>query len=220
MPQFNKKFIGAENISDASIIDTIHYQYNNLGHRCKNIEEIDLNNYILFAGCSHTFGESLNIEDSYPYITSKLLQSDYYNLALPATGLDIMFYNVMMWCMTYQHPKLLIIQYPDYTRFSRTHSFPIVTPCGSWSERSDVLDILIKNETLGINAFKSLCFTNLLNQLNIPKVKLIFGSLKPYDEDFIHVKKLDAAKDNKHYGVETHNMCAELIVEKYHEFNT
>jgi len=218
MPKFNKKFIGHEQFSQDFITNGVYYKYNNYGHRCKNVEEINLDNYILFAGCSHTFGEALNIEETYPYITSQLLNCDYYNLGLPATGPDIMFYNVMMWCSMYKKPKLLVLQYPDYTRFARIHSTPIVTPCGNWTVDEDVRDVFIKNEDLGINTFKSICFTNILNTLDIPKVKLLFGSLKPLEDGCIRIEKLDYAKDNKHYGIETHTMCADLIVDKFNEF--
>ena len=54
----------------------ISYDRNSNGHRCKNIDEIDLNNYILFIGCSHTEGIGLKLEDTYPYLLSNKLECD------------------------------------------------------------------------------------------------------------------------------------------------
>ena len=59
---------------------TITYQYNEYGHRCKSIHDIDLDNYILFAGCSHTEGVGLELETTFPYLVSNQLGNDYYNM--------------------------------------------------------------------------------------------------------------------------------------------
>ena len=73
MMQFNENFIGYQpNVTvkfsggdqelfyEQNLIDQpddwyyrstdITYEYNSLGHRCKNIEDIDLDNYLLFSG--------------------------------------------------------------------------------------------------------------------------------------------------------------------------
>jgi hypothetical protein len=44
----------------------ISYKRNSLGHRCNDADKIDLNNYILFTGCSHTEGVGLELEKTYP----------------------------------------------------------------------------------------------------------------------------------------------------------
>ena len=46
----------------------IYYKWNSTGHRCKEISDIDLSNYILTIGCSHTVGVGLELEKSYPYV--------------------------------------------------------------------------------------------------------------------------------------------------------
>jgi DNA polymerase III alpha subunit len=60
---------------------------------CKSInikiEDIDLNNYILFIGCSHTEGIGLELQTTYPYLVSEELKCDYYNLGLGGTGIDV-----------------------------------------------------------------------------------------------------------------------------------
>lgn len=217
MPKFNRQFIGYEYPNESLLKQNVYYKYNNLGHRCKNVDEIDLDNYILFAGCSHTFGEALNIEDTYPYLTAQKLKCDYYNLGIPASGIDILFYNVMMWLALYKKPKLLVLQYPDHTRFSSVTLHPIVLPYGAWSSDNDVIDVLNKSEDKGLFNFRNLCYTQLINThtLNVPKIKLVFGGTKPYDSDCIRIDKLDYAVDQQHYGVETHANASEIVITKY-----
>ena len=103
----------------------ITYTYNSNGHRCKNIEDIDLNNYILFTGCSHVEGVGLELEKTFSYLTANDLGIDYYNLALGGSGIDVMTYNLMMWIHTVKKlPKSLIIMWPQTTRHTLLQEDP------------------------------------------------------------------------------------------------
>ena len=96
----------------------IEYTYNSLGHRCKDIKDLNLSNYILFAGCSHTEGIGLELQHTYPYRLAERLNCDYYNLALGGTGIDIMTHNLTMWSKKIANrPKAVVILWPDSTRF-------------------------------------------------------------------------------------------------------
>ena len=98
----------------------VTYNINKLGHRSKNIEDIDLDNYILFTGCSHAEGIGLELEKTFPYLTANDLGTDYYNLALGGSGIDVMTHNLMMWIHTIKKlPKALIIMWPQTVRFAR-----------------------------------------------------------------------------------------------------
>jgi hypothetical protein len=99
--------------------NAVSYKRNTYGHRCKNIDEIDLDNYILFAGCSHTEGIGLKIEDTYPYLLSKKMNCDYYNLGIAATGVDVLNYNLVTWFAKIKKPpKVLVLQWPHNTRIT------------------------------------------------------------------------------------------------------
>ncbi len=213
--KFNKNFIGYEKPNTSIALDKIIYKYNSLGHRCKEVNEIDLNNYILFAGCSHTEGEGLHVEESYPYITAKELDLDYYNLGIRASGFDVLFYNVMRWLALYPKPKLVVLQYPDPLRFAvPAEPAPLIIPAGPWRDRE--ADFLVRGNELGVFEFRNYCNNQLLNDyIQSPLVKLVFGGTKSYDSEAIRIEKLDFAVDNKHYGVETHTMCAEIVADKY-----
>ena len=55
----------------------IIYNYNSLGFRCKEPNELDFDNYVLFTGCSHTEGVGLALEDTYPYKIAEHLKTDF-----------------------------------------------------------------------------------------------------------------------------------------------
>jgi hypothetical protein len=223
--KFNEDFIGYEKPNTTRRYDGISYNYNELGHRCKNVADIDFSNYILFAGCSHTEGEALPLEQTYPYLTAKELNADYYNLGLCASGFDVLFYNVMTWLHKFPKPKLVVLQYPDKTRFSvlpAKHSQQtddvaatsnLIVPIGSWAGYSD---FLIKANDIGLLLFRNIIMNKVLNSyMNVPCIKLVFGATKIYDPECIRIDRLDYGADNQHYGVETHTMCAETICEKF-----
>jgi len=99
----------------------ITYLYNSLGHRCKDVEDIDLDNYILFAGCSHAEGIGLELEKTYSYRVAEMLGCDYYNLALGGSGIDLMTHNLALWnSYVPKKPKALIMLWPGETRFLTT----------------------------------------------------------------------------------------------------
>lgn len=215
--KFIQNFIGYEHPDTSYVRDNVLYSYNKLGHRCGNIDDIDFDNYILFAGCSHTLGEGLDYQDSYPYITSKLLNCDYYNLGLCSAGFDIMFYNVMTWLNNFPNPKLVVLQYPDLSRFSVMHDeTSLIEPYGAWRDNKNDIEFILRSQDIGLNEFRKNCYNKILSQqlINIPCVKLIFGSTKMYD-DCIRIDKLDHAVDNIHYGPETHEYCADIIMNQY-----
>ena len=89
-----------------------HLQLNNRGHRSKNIEDIDLHNYLLFAGDNVGLGFNLPMEETYPYIVSKELELDYYNLSIFNGGIDATKYNLITWfTQTKYQPKALIVSF-------------------------------------------------------------------------------------------------------------
>lgn len=101
---FKNDFIG--NDYDVDVDNNL----NSLGHRCKEISDINLKNYILFAGDNIGLGLGTPIEKTYPYITSKKLNIDYYNTCVFNGGLDAIRYNLISWFSNIQQkPKALII---------------------------------------------------------------------------------------------------------------
>lgn len=83
--------------------------FNSLGHRCKEPREINLRNYILFAGDGAGVYSSTPLEDTYPYKVAKELNMDYYNLSVELAGMDVVVYNLLTWLHSREKPKALVI---------------------------------------------------------------------------------------------------------------
>lgn len=197
--------------------DTPVNVYNELGHRCKSITQIDTANYILFTGCSHTQGIGLELEDSYSYVTSKLLNSDYYNLGIGGSGCDVMMYNLLTWLNKFDHkPKLLVIQWPFQLRYSRQSNQGIdnIQTEGSWS--SDIyLDFMMNGDRVGYFSLRTRLYLKLLENIKIPKIYVSFPEYNRHLQDYIVFQELDRAQDNQHLGPLSHRILSEKIADKY-----
>lgn len=99
---FKNDFIGNDLDADKTL--------NSLGHRCKELTDLNLKNYILFAGDNIALGFGTAISNTFPYITSQQLGVDYYNLCVFNGGLDSVRYNLLSWfSQIKQKPKALVI---------------------------------------------------------------------------------------------------------------
>lgn len=84
--------------------------YNSHGHRCKELSELNIQNYILFAGDNVSLGLGKPVEETYPYLTAKALNIDYYNLSLFNGGIDSIKYNLLTWFATMKKaPKAVVV---------------------------------------------------------------------------------------------------------------
>ena len=199
--KFIGNFIGAD------------FGYNSLGHRCRELVELDLDNYILFTGCSHTLGEGLAIEQTFPFITSTILKTDYYNLGLSGSGIDVVLYNLWQWfSFVKKKPKILFVQLPDYTRFcSIIDDTDNIIPRGNWD--TTVQKFIVDGLDNGFLAARKRMVISQLNALDIPIVKFTHGSTIPYIDDDIRMEHLDYAQDRVHSGIESHKIFASILVE-------
>lgn len=192
----------------------ISYDYNNLGHRSKNIDEINLNDYILFTGCSNTAGIGLALEDTYSYIVSKRLNIDYYNLALGGTGDDVLLNNILIWFSKIkQKPKYIIIQLSSLTRAcylkdSKIH--PMIGSTGVWSEEQSIIDFFVLGSQFGYFEARRFILRNIINNF-LSDIPIIILNL----EDFNHNRgcPLDLARDLKHPGKISNIKLAEYIID-------
>lgn len=119
----------------------ISYIRNSNGHRCKELDNLDLNNYILYAGCSYTEGTGLELEKTYSYLVSNDLGTDYYNLALGGTGVDVTSYNLIQWNnLVKANPKALVIQWPSVVRYGviNKNNVDILDLIGPWEKTRGV----------------------------------------------------------------------------------
>jgi hypothetical protein len=204
----------------------ITYTHNNVGHRCRNPDELNFENYVLFTGCSHTYGVGLELEKSYTYLLSEKLNCDYYNLAQGGTGLDIMFYNLNIWLDRYPKPKHVFVQWTDPTRFlgDRGHDEKIgilgYTPEGHWSTSNTARKFILLGEETGYWNLRAKMFHLMLKEkfkkLELPYTYISFlGEFHNTEimvpERFFYHNSLDYARDCAHFGNKTNQDLADRI---------
>lgn len=195
---------------------SIDYLYNNLGHRCKRIGEIDLNNYILFIGCSHTEGVGNRIIDTFPYIVSKELKCDYYNLSLGGSGIDTMMHNLNIWLHKIKHqPKYIVWQWPEPTRYL-SYDGKNINRHGTWQDDTNTSNFIIAGDMSNYFHARIKLAESLLEQLpNV--VEIDFFTKKNKN---IFFERLDLARDDLHYGVESNKNLASKLYDRMHKINT
>jgi hypothetical protein len=193
---------------------TISYDRNDHGHRCKNIKDVDLDNYILTIGCSHTEGIGLRLEDTYSYILSKKLNTDYYNLAIGGSGIDLMMYNLLTWFgLIQKQPKLVVVQWPEKNRFltKLRRDDQQIVPIGPWRSERELTDFMIVGDDNNFFHTRQLLSYQLLkNFIKVPLVNVKMYSSDPIEG--VHMKYLDLSRDMVHYGKDTHENLAQEIV--------
>ena len=201
----------------------IEYSFNKLGHRSKNVEEIDLDNYILFTGCSHTAGVGLELEKTYAYVLSKQLNVDYYNIAMPATGIDVLEYNLLTWFAKIpKKPKMVIVQLPDHSRYTK---FGIdqdhLLEGGAWDHSDDGTKFIVNSEDSGFFYASKLLSTNLIDScVKCPIYKFNVSGQDAYSNIEISMKTIDRARDLSHPGILSNQYYAKVLFKIISELTT
>lgn len=186
----------------------ISYNHNSLGHRCKNIEDIDLDNYILFSGCSFVEGLGLELEKTFPYLVSTDLNTDYYNLGLSASGIDTMTHNLIVWLNTVKKlPKAVVILWTFEDRFATMspHSNDLKFNIPRTVRGNEARFLALGTQIGYFNSRRNLN-SRLVNQLyrETTIIELEVADLNPYD----------LARDLKHPGIISHQILAKKVIHK------
>jgi len=199
----------------------ITYSYNNYGHRCKNIDELNFDNYILFLGCSNTEGIGLHLEHTYANIVSSQLNCDYYNMSLGGSGLDILLYNLIAWLSVFDKaPKAIIVQWPNTVRVATIdHHKDILHPIGSWNTERHILEFLMLGEQTNFFATRGLLTYKMIHNL-VKSTKLLLinpsfqysGFPNDVEHPIITFPDLDYARDLSHPGIESNMLLSQKIL--------
>lgn len=218
---------------------TITYERNELGHRSKPINQLDLDNYLLFTGCSYTEGIANLLEDTYPYLVSQKNNIDYYNLGLGGTGIDAMFFNLVQWISHIpKKPKALIVQWPNLARFlsfhrsyfdeaitnkaggnfeevyrAMRHKEIILDSQGIWSRLDDVERFLVLGESPNVNYFSSRRYLiNVMIRSLFKDITVINISLGDKDLEYdLEFPALDNGCDLSHPGPKSNQVLSEKL---------
>lgn len=191
----------------------ITYEFNSRGHRCKDIENIDLDNYILFAGCSSSLGVGLDLEHTYPYQIAKQLNCDYYNLAVSGTGPDALIHNVLCWCGHIKKlPKVLIIQWPPDNRFI-TLSDTTVNIRGPFNSDKTQINFITAGEDCKFFESRRELGRKLLTSLYKNIINVSLEALTGYSGEYpLKLKWNDLARDRVHSGIQSNALLANEIL--------
>lgn len=195
----------------------IEYSFNRWGHRSKNIEDLDLNNYILYTGCSHTQGTGLEENKTYPHQLSKKLNCDYYNLAIPATGIDIIEYNLLLWMARINKPpKLIVLQWPDFSRFtSHNENYLHLLERGTWNTEPEYRKFIASADISGLyNARRAMAWKLIKSVIKVPIITVNINNQAQFDNEPIWLRTIDFARDLSHSGNASNAEFAELIYQK------
>ena len=180
------------NVNEGFLYNDTGEHLNSLGHRCKEIKEVlgndlQFERYFLVLGDNACLHMHKPIEETWPYLLSKTINYQYYNLAVSNSGLEGVRYNLFNWLHQYSKPKMIFICCEWANCFLGADYDDIDT-----QEASKHADIV------GYWRGRTRLFTKLLDQIDIP-IYLILG---PNDEpvavsDVINTLELDHSDDAK-----------------------
>jgi len=198
----------------------ISYKYNSLGHRSPEIQNINLDNYILCTGCSHTEGIGMENDKIYPNLLAKKLNTDCYNLGLGATGIDVVLHNLVIWfSVVPKKPKVVVIQWPDFTRMLTGTTPENLQTRGLWAEDDNYNKFVNLAIELGYLESKKILAHHIVQSLiDVPVVYFGLEKVIPFDDNTIIVPTIDKARDLGHPGIKSHELFADSIHE--HLINT
>jgi hypothetical protein len=107
----------------------ITYSFNKHGFRMQNeVDSINLDNYILFFGCSNTVGIGMALEDTFSYRVSQKLNFDYINCAVGGVSPQYVWGGIVEFLNSVdKYPKIIIINWPskDRTFYYNDDGLPI-----------------------------------------------------------------------------------------------
>jgi hypothetical protein len=187
-------------------------EYNSFGHRCKEIADLDFDNYVLFAGSSHTVGLGVTVKQSYPYRVAKKLKCDYYNLGVGGGGIDAVEHNLLAWFTLYDKPpKYIFCEWPDYARYMKQlPGYANMTPAGNWTDP----EFLVKAD-YPLQVKEELVYKLINNLSPCPIIDIRYSGMAVVSNNSYtiwHIKD-DIGTDGDHAGPKSHKTTAEKIIE-------
>jgi hypothetical protein len=198
----------------------ITYNHNSLGHRSIEPNNLNLDNYILFTGCSHTEGIGLELEKTYPYLVADQLECDYYNLALGGSGIDAMMHNLSLWLgKVKEKPKAIVVQWPNEARFLLTDEQSTLVsklrPMGIWNSEEEISRFMAAGSVNGFFSSRKKIAYKLINSFS-DDIKIVNVDIETLAdntmENFLLMSKLDRARDLIHFGIKSNEKLANNLL--------
>ena len=140
-------------------------QFNSNGHRCKEINDLNFQNYILFAGDNPSLGLHKPIEETFPYLISNNLRIDYYNLSIFNGGVDALRYNLLVWLHRFPKKPRFIVASCEFLNsvLISDQNFSFVKPCDF--EQEVTHDLLDSAQKCGFFNFRNMLADRMISRM-------------------------------------------------------
>ena len=185
---------------------------NELGYRSSVVYPTD--EYFLHLGCSNTYGSYLHEQHRASNIIEERTGIPVINLGIPGGGANIIHMNVQkLMLSSFTKPKAIFVQWPEIYRITFPESDGKKRIIRANQQRKDDMIIFESFARRG-GLFELLAQHSYdgLNNFDIPVVNYAVDDdpAKFYNID--QVVRVDAARDDKHCGIETNKKIADYIL--------
>ena len=213
------------------------YKTNSHGYRCPEFQPLpDGGKNVVVLGCSHTFGEGL--EENETWVSQVAKDSNkilrWWNLGQPGASSDLMI-RILYGTEKVLFPKIIVACWPAQSRRERLDLYPqnltsndaLLKTENNNTDRNNFLKNLFllekfaeKNQAKTFHCFAEDVY-KLDNTLQVLKNYTIKNCWPEWDHHHLPEAKRDIittpnlARDGAHYGVEHHQVFARLFLERF-----
>jgi len=213
------------------------YKTNSLGYRCPEFHPLpDGGKNVVVLGCSHTFGEGL--EENETWVNQVAKQSNkilrWWNLGQPGASADLMI-RILYGTEKVLFPKIIIACWTAESRRERLDLYPqnltsndslLKTENNNTDRNNFLKNVFLLEKFAEKNQAKTFhCFAEsvykLDNNLQVLKEYTIKNCWPEWDKHHLpeakreHIITPNLARDGVHYGAEHHGVFARLFLEKF-----
>jgi hypothetical protein len=174
-----------------------------------------LNNTIWYFGCSNTWGEYCEFEESAPYQLAQITGLEIDNLGICGSGPELIRYQIQKLIKNHT-PKMIIIQWPTDTRTFKIAGDSLINlgvwvmELNSWAQTThpNIVKEYQKNLLNGtIQKNNRECMDSVHKLVTCPLITFTYRELLNSDN-------IDLATDGKHPGPKSHRRVAELLAKR------
>lgn len=212
------------------------YKTNSYGYRCPEFRPLpDGGKNVVVLGCSHTFGEGLEEEETWVSQVAKESNKTlrWWNLARPGGNADQMI-RILHGTEKVLFPKIIVACWPTRTRRERLDLYPqnltsddklLKTENNNTDQNNFLKNVFFLEKFAERNEAKTFhCFAEDVYELNSNLQVLNDYTIKncwpEWDRHHLpgakreHTTTPSLARDGVHYGVEHHRVFARLFLER------
>ena len=185
-------------------VSNIEYKFNSYGFRAEEFSNTD---NIVSLGCSFTLGVGIYAYQTWSDIVSKTLGLANFNLSIDGSSADCCFRMAANWIPQLK-PKVVLYQNPEPSRFEwfdTVYKKPHNMLASSQNHSAFYKEWVMCERNLTMNYLKNLYAIQYLAE----SVGALFVHI-PLD----NINRLDSARDKSHFGLNTHNDVANIILRR------